>query len=153
MKLAFAALLVVATLVACGGDDSTTDSAPPPPAEFPECGPPPTPKKEFHIKGFVVPDVAIITGARKRGPVTNIHGYVEMKPADLRAYYEELSGVTLLLSEDEIIEAEVLLSDGKYRTYFKARSVCQEGSDFVAAVAREIDQSAVPIPTGSPSPL
>ncbi|MQA99114.1 MAG: hypothetical protein GEU78_02280 [Actinobacteria bacterium] len=51
------------------------------------------------------------------------------------------------MSEDEIVEPELLFSTGKVRNFVKARAACREGSDIVTVIARKL--TALPSPAGT----
>lgn len=79
-----------------------------------------------------------------------VRGYVDEVPLDLREAYESDEGLEILVIEDEGLEVETLVTDGAYRTFFKANAVCATGSTFIAVVAPEVEASLVPTPTGPP---
>jgi hypothetical protein len=99
-------------------------------------------------EGAILPRSALVTRTRPRGPTLRMSGYVPMRPIELRRYYEARADLEVLTIEDEIIEAEALLSDGEFRTFVKAQAVCDEGSTFLAVVAPELAAGEVPVPAG-----
>ena len=99
-------------------------------------------------EGTILPRSAVATRMRERGPTVRVTGYVPMRPIELRMYYESRQDLEILTIEDEIIEAEALLSDGAFRTFIKAQAVCDEGSTFLAVVAPELAAGEVPVPAG-----
>lgn len=98
--------------------------------------------------GTILPRSALVTRVREKGPTTRVIGYVPLRPVALRRHYEMRADLQVLQIEDEIIEAEALLSDGEFRTYIKATAVCESGSSFIAVVAPELSASEVPTPAG-----
>lgn len=152
-RRALTAAAAVVTLTACGGGQQTT-----PPVDLtgplealPPCGPAPAPADVEPPEGLVLPADAVVTGVTTRGPLSQVTGYVAMTPVQVRMYYEGRSDLEQLQIEDEVFEAEILVSDGSRRTFVKARAVCSQGSDVVAVVAAETDAAAVPAPAGSPA--
>lgn len=103
-------------------------------------------------EGAILPRSARVTRVRERGPTLRVGGYVPLRPVALRMHYESRANLEVLQIEDEIIEAEALLTDGEFRTYIKATAVCDSGSSFSAIVAPELAASQVPTPSGGPSP-
>jgi hypothetical protein len=103
---------------------------------------------ETHPEGAILPRSAVVTRVRERGPTTRVSGYVPLRPVALRRHYESRPDLEVLQIEDEIIEAEALLTDGKFRTYIKATAVCDSGSSFVSIVAPELSAAEVPTPAG-----
>lgn len=93
-----------------------------------------------------------ISSIRKAGPTVQVLGFLPQRPVAFRREFERRRDVEILFIEDEIFEAEVLLTDGEFRNYMKARIVCDKGSQFVAVIAKEIAGGAVPTPTGTATP-
>ena len=66
-----------------------------------------------------------------------------------------MSDITVLLSENEVYEAELLVTNGKHRTFLKATATCAKGSQVLAVVAPEIAAKGLPVPqraTATPTP-
>ena len=85
------------------------------------------------------------------GPLTQVDGFVDLTPIEVRDYYED-GGLEVLQIEDEGFETEALLSDGTHRMYVKARVLCRTGSNIPATVGAESQAAALPTPAASPSP-
>jgi hypothetical protein len=117
---------------------------------YPPCAPFVPKERVRGVEGLIVPRSAVLTRVRARGPAQKVQGYVPMTPVQLRRHYQSRPGITVLQIEDEIIEAEGLLTDGRFRSYFKAQAVCELGSRFFALVASEQAQAVLPTPAGSP---
>lgn len=106
--------------------------------------------KGRHVEGVILPPSAVITGIERDGRSRTATGFVPLRPIQVRQYYQSLAGVEVLQIEDEIIEAEALLTDGQFRMYVKAVAVCDSGSEFEALVAPEQDSAGLPTPGGTP---
>lgn len=75
-----------------------------------------------------------------------------MTPVQIRVDYQRRGDVQILQVEDEIREAEVLLTADDRRVFVKAQALCEDGSIFVAVVAPAEASGSVPVPAGSPQP-
>ncbi|HEV3475266.1 MAG TPA: hypothetical protein VG602_07870 [Actinomycetota bacterium] len=145
-------LLVAGTLAAaCGGEPAPgrIDVSGPlenlPPCDLPDRGRKP-------IEGLIVPEGAVIKRVVTRGPTQNVRGFIPLTPVQIRRYYEERSDLEILAIEDEIYEAEALVSAAGFRTFIKAEAVCDRGSRFIAVVASELAAGQVPTPAGGVTP-
>ena len=103
------------------------------------------------VKGVILPDSAVITRVVRDGASRTATGFVPLRPIQVREYYEASAGVEVLQIEDEIIEAEALVTDGEFRMYIKATAVCDSGSEFEALFAPEQASADLPTPGGLPS--
>ena len=145
----------VLVLVACSGDDrrqpgpdAQNGSQPGDVfAEFPECDDP-RPGRDVEVKGLLLPDETHIYSVRRQGPITTVQGFIMMTPIEVREYYESNPEIQILVGEDEIIESELLFTNGEVRNFVKARAACRDGSDIVTVIAREV--AALPSPSGLP---
>lgn len=99
-------------------------------------------------QGLLLPDGAVIQKVTPQGPLVNVTAYVPMTPVQFEQTYRDL-GVEILITENEIYEAELLVSDGTHRNFLKAAALCKEGSSVLAVVAPEVDAEGLPIPQGS----
>lgn len=113
---------------------------------LPDCDAPPAPDGEAP-EGLLLPDDAVIQNVTPQGPVVNVTAYVPMTPVQFQQVYEDLD-VDILISENEIYEAELLVSNGTHRNFLKAAALCKEGSSVLAVVAPEVDAEGLPVPQG-----
>jgi hypothetical protein len=98
--------------------------------------PPPALADETGVDGLVLPPTGIVTDVNRNGPLTQVRGYVERTPVEVRVFFADGSaGLEVLTIEDEVREAEVLATDGTTRMFLKVQAVCERGSFFVAFVA------------------
>lgn len=115
---------------------------------LPPCEDPPAAASDADVVGLTLPPSSTVTSVMPTGPITQVTGYVAMTPIQVRVDFQSRTDIQVISAEDEGFEAEVLVSDGEHRTFFKAQATCSEGSLFVAVVAPEEEASAVPTPTG-----
>ena len=150
--------LVLAALVAAACADGGVPAAQQTPdysgplTALPPCEAPPEGTGEV-VKGLIAPEGIIVTDVRVQKPLTNVTAYIEQTPIQFEAGYTKMSDITILSSENEIFEAEMLISDGKYRNFLKAAAACDQGSQLLIVIAPEIAAKGLPTPAGSPSPL
>lgn len=145
-RLLVAAFVAVGA-VACGASDATPDAAATPvQPRLPECVPP-TPPGPVEV-GPKVPllDEMIPTSSRTSGSMHQVSGWIARTPREVRAAYENLPGLTLVTSEDEVFEAELLFGAGDRRVYVKANSVCEGGS--IMELWSSPEEGEVPVPKG-----
>lgn len=115
-----------------------------------DCQDPPAAQGEAP-EGLMLPEGAVIQKVTPQGPLVNVTAYVPMTPVQFEESYREL-GVEILISENEIYEAEMLVSDGSHRNFLKAAALCKKGSSVLAVVAPEVDAEGLPIPQNAPTP-
>ncbi len=114
--------------------------------ELGPCAAAPQPAPQEDVVGLVLPDGAVITVITRTDPVVTVQGWVPLTPIQLRVDYAERDGITFIQAEDEVWEAEVLVSTGDRRLFIKAQALCADASQFVAVVAPEDASEAVPVP-------
>ncbi len=153
-RVAAGALLAALAVLApgCSQPPPFDVTSPAPLTALPACEAPPAAAADGEVAGLVLPEGGIVTGVEPGTPLTSVTAYVGATPIALRQQLEARGDLEMLISEDEVYEAELLVSDGSYRTYLKATAVCAEGSTLLAVVAPELDAAGLPIPQGSPSP-
>ena len=120
---------------------------------LPGCGKPPSPSADEAPPGSVLPPGTTVTAARSQPPISQFNGYVTMTPVQVREWIQAQDDLEVLVAEDEGFESELLVGNGKFRTFVKARAVCAEAS-LLAQVIAPAD-SAVQLPTpagGTPAP-
>jgi hypothetical protein len=98
-------------------------------------------------EGLVLPPTSVVTELVDSGPLTQVRGYIERTPVEVRVFYADGSaGVEVLSIEDEVREVEALVSDGARRLFVKAQAVCERGSVFVAFLAPAGEADRLPEP-------
>lgn len=112
------------------------------------CQSPPEAQAEAaDVDGLVLPPTGVVTELTAGDPLTQVRGYIQRTPVEIRVFYADGSaGVDVITIEDEVREAEVLMTDGSRRTFIKAQAVCERGSFFVAFVAPAGDAELLPEP-------
>lgn len=66
--------------------------------------------------------------------VTVVEGYIEKVPGEVIRAFARTPGVEVLFSENEDIEADVLVADERRRNFWKSVRTCLSASRFAAAV-------------------
>lgn len=93
------------------------------------------------VAGLLLPRARVVPApvprSRGDGQITFASGYVEVSPDHLLRAFERRPGIRVLLSESEGFEAEVLVSDGRHRNFWKVLRRCNGGSSFSATIAPE----------------
>jgi hypothetical protein len=145
-RTATVALLVL--LAACGGESTAEFDPTAPLTALPPCESPPPPADAEPPAGLAFPEGAYIVQVTPQDPLVNVVGWVPMTPIQVRMDYEAREDLHLILNEDEVFEAELLVSDGTHRTYLKANAACDRGSNLLAVVAPEVDADGLPVPSG-----
>jgi hypothetical protein len=154
LLIVLAALVVVAA--ACGQPAPATAPSPSAGATFdlglPDCGMPPSPSAEAPPPGAVMPPRSRITAVRIQPPLAQLNGYVESTPREVREWIESQDHLEVVVSEDEGYESELLVTDGRRRTFIKAQAICADASLLAEVIADEDAASMLPTPAGSPPP-
>ncbi len=119
---------------------------------LPDCTPLEVPSVAGEVDGLLTPPGTTLTSVERSDPLTQVEAIVELDPVEVHAFYREESGLTSLVLEDEILEAEGLMDNGDHRFYFKARALCRTRSVIVFVVAPATGDAQLPRPTGSPTP-
>jgi hypothetical protein len=104
------------------------------------------------VAGLDLPDGAILTSDRLKGRFTIVRGFIQMTPIAIRRFYEERADIEMFFIEDEVTEAEAFFTNGSYRNFVKARTVCDRGSSLFVIVAPEKYGDDVSIPKRKPPP-
>ena len=118
---------------------------------LPECPSLPAGLPE-EVAGLLLPDDSIITAVQPQDPLTTVQSFVPLTPVQFEAHYADRAGIEVLLTENEVYEAELLVSDGSHRNFLKATATCSTGSQVLAVVAPEVDAEGLPIPQGAGTP-
>ena len=101
-------------------------------------------------EGLILPEGAVIQKVTPQGPLVNVTAYVPLTPVQFEQTYRDLD-VEILISENEVYEAEMLVSDGTHRNFLKAAALCRQGSSVLAVVAPEVDAEGLPVPQNAPA--
>ena len=60
-----------------------------------------------------------MTGVTKQDPLVTVQAYVPLTPIQFESAYPKMDGITVLLTENEILEAELLVSNGEHRNFLQ----------------------------------
>lgn len=148
----------VLLVLAAGGCDRPAPGAEPATTaapfalDLPPCGKSPSPDPGPPPEGAVIPPGTRITAVREQAPLVQLNGYVTSTPRDVRAWVETQSGLEVIASEDEGYEAELLVTDGTWRTFIKVRAVCSDGSMLAEVIAPADSDAVLSTPAGRPTP-
>ena len=132
----------------------TSGSSAPPGAltALPACGTEPA-GIDDQVEGLILPDSSVVREVTRQDPLTNVTVWVPLTPEQFQRSYTDRKDVTILLSENEIYEAEMLITNGTHRNFLKAGAQCQTGSQVLVIVAPETASSNLPVPpNASPAP-
>jgi hypothetical protein len=115
---------------------------------LPECPSPPAGRPE-KVEGLALPEGFVVTAVQAQDPLTTVQALVPLTPAQFEADYAGRDDLDVLITENEIYEAELLVSDGSHRNFLKATATCSTGSQVLAVVAPEVDAEGLPVPQGA----
>ena len=118
-------------------------------AQFPPCEEPRAGRQADNVEGLLLPGSTTVYTVRRRGPITTVEGFVPLNPVQVREFYERAPGIQIIVSEDELVESELLFATGKLRNFVKTRASCREGSTIITVIAKQV--TALPAPSGAPS--
>ena len=130
---------VAATATATVGDD------------LPPCGQPPSPDPDPPPPGAVLPPVSRITAVRRQPPVVQLNGYVESTPGEIQAWVEQQENLEIVASEHTPDESQFLVTDGTWRTFIKARAICDDASLLAEVIAPLQSDAVIPTPAAPAS--
>lgn len=153
-----AVVLVAAACGGAGGQPSSGSGSPtqaaviPTDLGLPRCGKPPSPAPDPPPDGAVLPPSTLLTAVRDQPPLTQFNGYVELTPVQVRTWIEEETDLEILVSEDEGYESELLVTDGVYNTFVKARAICATASLLAEVIAPADSGATLPTPAGQATP-
>ncbi len=105
-------------------------------AVLPECEPAPAPTTAAAPDVVALPADSVVTSWEETGPLTQVSAYVALAPPQILAFYQQ-QGLEILHIENEVFDAEVLVSDGRRRVIVNAQAVCRDGSTLIATVMPE----------------
>jgi hypothetical protein len=144
LRLALAVTVLAGAAAGCGGGkkgaatDATLAPGDSPVLQaLPDCKAPPAAGAATAPPGIILPASVVIIAVEPQAGLIRVSGYIPITPGAMRAEVTNRPGVRVITSEDEVFEAEALLTDGTMRTFVKARATCKAGSELVALVAAE----------------
>jgi len=105
-------------------------------ADLPECEPAPSPAARAAPELVALPSGSVVTSWEETGPLTQVTAYVALAPPQILAFYQQ-QGLEILHLENEVFDAEVLVSDGQRRVIVNSQAVCRDGSTLLATVVSE----------------
>lgn len=142
-------LLLALVLAGC---DGAADPAATQPGAFPSCPAAPEATGEALPEGLRAPPGSVMTSVRPSGKkLLIVKGHVAADPIAIEKHYRELRRdrrFEFFLLEHEVIEAEAFFTDGQWRNYVTARTVCEGRSELHIIVAPEDYGEEVKLPEG-----
>jgi hypothetical protein len=133
-----AALMLL--LAGCGGDDDTKSAAAPEegaPCDFAR------PQKAMDPpSGLIVPEGIEVEAVTSQPPNQKVTGFLPMTPGDFITGFEREKQLGILFKENEGHDAEMMVTDGKRRTFWKLTLACPGGSRFTALTGEELAPDA-----------
>lgn len=152
--LAVALLVLAVAALGCSGggpagsDDVAVTMGPTDPnalyLDFVECESLPPGVDYDPVEGLVMPQGMVVTAVSEVGPITQVTGFIDQTPVDVRDTYAE--DAQLVYLEDEGYEAEILVDTGGFRTFIKASIRCRTGSVMALIVAPDDEAGGLPVP-------
>jgi hypothetical protein len=130
-------LLVVASLLVLAGggekpEPATTTAAAAGPCDLAK------PEKTVDAPaGLIVPDGALVESVSPQPPNEKAEGFLPMTPGGFVAAFERETRLGILLKENEGRDAEMMVTDGKRRSFWKLTLACPEGSRFTVLTGEE----------------
>lgn len=125
-------------------------------ASLPACGPAPAASDDDPPDVTVLPPGAVVTAAEETGPLTQLTAYVALAPPEILSFYVQRPDLEILHIENEVFDAEVLVSDGVRRVIVNSQAACRDGSTLIATVVAESSGGRAPAapaatpPAGAP---
>ncbi|HVL95124.1 MAG TPA: hypothetical protein VM266_04630 [Solirubrobacteraceae bacterium] len=140
-RLAAVALAALAAS-GCGGSDPPPRAAGTPAPTASPCDaarpddPIPAPERLVTPRGTLVDEVASLP------PNTKVSGYVPLEPDEFVRRMTRRRGLRVLFKEAEGTDAEVLVTDGRERSFWKVVLACPGGSRFTVLTGEETTPGA-----------
>lgn len=146
---------LAAGVVACASPAPAPTQAAPsndpmaPLTALPACASAPPTAAAEPVDGLVLPVGSVVVKVEEQDPLTTVTAFTPFTPAQFEATYGDMPELTVLLTENEVFEAELLISNGEHRNFLKATATCSTGSNVLAVVAPEVDAEGLPLPQGA----
>lgn len=115
-------------------------------ADLPACGQPPSPHPEPPPAGAVIPPGTRITAIRNEDAVVQLNGYVTATPEQVRTWIESQPDLEITASDTSPNEIQLLVTDGTWRTFVRARGVCTDASLLAEVIAPQSSDAVLPTP-------
>ena len=142
MSRALAIVLAAALLAGCGGAD---DDAAPRETAATEAGPCEfaRPKQVLDApESLIVPDGIEVEEVTPLPPNQKVAGYLPMTPSQFLAVFDRDRRLGILFRENERRDAEMMVTDGRTRSFWKLTQACPEGSRFTVLTGEELAPAA-----------
>jgi hypothetical protein len=133
-------LAVVLALAGCGSDAAGPEAGRAAAKPADPCHRPAT--TVAGPEGLVVPEGTLFGSVRDAPPNRKAEGFVALTPARFVTYMERRADVGILFRESEGADAEVMVTDGRQRSFWKLVKACPDGSRFSVLTGRELAPAA-----------
>jgi hypothetical protein len=80
------------------------------------------------VEGLQLPEGTVVTNVTRTDPVVTVNAWVPLTPVQLREGFLQDPDLSVIQSEDEVWEAEVLFTRGDFRTFVKAQCASRRRS-------------------------
>ena len=144
MRAATVLLISGALLAGCGGGDGG-GAEPTPQAVKTEGGPCEfaRPKRTVEPpKTLIVPDGIEVEEVAPLPPNQKVAGYLPMTPPQFLKLFDRDRRLGILFRENELRDAEMMVTDGRTRSFWKLTQACPEGSRFTVLTGEELQPAA-----------
>lgn len=134
-----AILAAAALLAGCGSAEEPTATGRAPAAS--QSGPCDSARPARTVaapKGLIMPSGALVESVTPQPPNERAEGFVAMTPSGFVAAFERETRLGILFKENEGRDAEMMVTDGKRRSFWKLRLACPEGSRFTVLTGEEM---------------
>jgi hypothetical protein len=132
-----AVMLLGGCLAGCGGG---ADAGAPPETAAATPAPDPCHRPARPVrapKGLVIPEGTLVAKITERPPNKQVEGFVALAPDRFVEFMARREGIGILFREAEGRDAEVMVTDGRQRSFWKLRTACPEGSRFTVLTGAE----------------
>ena len=134
---------------ACTDPGRSPDPGRPPAAgalDLPACGKPPSPDPDPPPAGAVIPPGTRVTATRNETSIVQLNAYVTSSPDEVRTWIEAQPDLEVTAVTRRPNEVQLLVTDGTWRTFVRARGVCTDASLLAEVIAPQDSDAVLPTP-------
>ena len=135
-------LSIAALLAGCGGGDDGDTASSTAPTEGAPCDLARPKKTVDPPAGLIAPDGIEVEAVSPLPPNQKVTGFLPMTPSAFIAEFDKNTKLGILFREDEGRDAEMMVTDGKHRSFWKLTLACPEGSRFTVLTGKELAPDA-----------
>ena len=93
-------------------------------------------------KSLIVPDGIEVEEVSPLPPNQKVAGYLPMTPSQFLKVFDRDRRLGILFRENELRDAEMMVTDGRTRSFWKLTQACPEGSRFTVLTGEELAPAA-----------